>query len=66
VRPCNRWIAPQFYQATRAAGLDASAVISATAYTQEAGKTAAAMLLDRFPDVTAVAAGNDLLALGLY
>jgi LacI family transcriptional regulator len=50
----------------QAAGLDASAVVAATAYTREAGKAAAATLLDRFPYVTAVAAGNDLLALGLY
>lgn len=55
-----------FCQAMQAAGLDASAVVAATAYTREAGKAASATLLDRFPDVTAVAAGNDLLALGLY
>ncbi len=55
-----------FCQAMQAAGLDAGAVVAATAYTREAGKAAAATLLDRFPDVTAVAAGNDLLALGLY
>jgi LacI family transcriptional regulator len=55
-----------FCQAMQAAGLDGSAVVAATAYTREAGKAAAATLLDRFPDMTAVAAGNDLLALGLY
>jgi LacI family transcriptional regulator len=55
-----------FCQAMQAAGLDAGAVVAATAYTREAGRAAAATLLDRFPDVTAVAAGNDLLALGLY
>jgi LacI family transcriptional regulator len=55
-----------FCEAMQAAGLDASAVVSAAAYTREAGKAAAATLLDRFPGLTAIAASNDLLALGLY
>ncbi len=55
-----------FCAAMSAAGMDASAVASATAYTREAGRVAAAALLDSFPDLTAIAAGNDLLALGAY
>jgi LacI family transcriptional regulator len=55
-----------FSEAMQAAGLDAGAVVSASAYTREAGKVAAAALLGRFGDLTAVAAANDLLALGLY
>jgi DNA-binding LacI/PurR family transcriptional regulator len=35
-------------------------------HAREAGRVAAAALLDRFDDLTAVAAANDLLALGLY
>lgn len=55
-----------FIEAMQEAGLDAGAVAQAAAYTQEAGRAAAGALLDRFPDVTAVAAGNDLVALGVY
>lgn len=38
----------------------------ASAYSREAGAAAGGALLDRFGDLTAVAAANDLLALGLY
>jgi LacI family transcriptional regulator len=55
-----------FRESMKTAGLDAGAVVAATAYTREAGKVAAAALLDRFEGLTAVAAANDLLALGLY
>lgn len=55
-----------FEQAMAKAGLDAGAVSVATAYTRDAGQVAAADLLDRHPDLTAVATANDLLALGLY
>ena len=38
----------------------------ASAYTRDAGRVAAAELLDSHHDLTAVATANDLLALGLY
>lgn len=41
-------------------------VILATAFSREAGREAASRLLDRRPDLTAVVAANDLLAIGLY
>lgn len=55
-----------FEQAMRDAGLAADAVATATAYNRAAGQIAAAELLDRWPDLTAIAASNDLLALGAY
>ena len=55
-----------FEQAMAAAGLDAGAVAVASAYTRDAGRVAAAELLDSHHDLTAVATANDLLALGLY
>jgi LacI family transcriptional regulator len=55
-----------FEQAMAAAGLDAGAVAVASAYTRDAGRVAAAELLDNHHDLTAVATANDLLALGLY
>ena len=55
-----------FAHAMAAAGLDATAVATASAYNREAGRAAAADLLDRWPDITAIAASNDLLALGAY
>ncbi|MFG1243719.1 LacI family DNA-binding transcriptional regulator [Xanthobacter sp. V7C-4] len=55
-----------FREAMERAGLDASAVMCASAYSREAGAVAGGALLDRFGDLTAVAAANDLLALGLY
>jgi LacI family transcriptional regulator len=57
----------QGFEATMAAvGLDASAVVTASAYSRDAGVAATTILLDRFPHLTAIAAGNDLLALGAY
>ena len=55
-----------FADAMAAAGLPADAVTTATAYNREAGRIAAAELLDRWPDITAIAASNDLIALGAY
>ncbi len=55
-----------FEQAMARAGLPAGAIAVASAYTRDAGRAAAAELLDRHPDLTAVATANDLLALGLY
>ncbi|EWY38320.1 LacI family transcriptional regulator [Skermanella stibiiresistens SB22] len=54
-----------FGKAMAEAGLDADAVVTAEAYTRDAGRAAAIELLDRH-DLTAVATANDLLALGLY
>jgi LacI family transcriptional regulator len=55
-----------FREAMEASGLDAGAIVPATAYTREAGWVAAAALLDKFNDLTAIVAANDLLALGAY
>ncbi|MGL4284891.1 MAG: LacI family DNA-binding transcriptional regulator [Phreatobacter sp.] len=55
-----------FEAAMRAAKLDPCAVTIASAYSRVAGQAATAALLDRWPDLTAIAAGNDLLALGAY
>jgi LacI family transcriptional regulator len=41
-------------------------VVLASAFTREAGREAGFRLLERDPDITAVVAANDLLALGLY
>jgi len=55
-----------FVAALRARGLDdENACVAAASYTREAGQAAADELLARF-DVTAIAAANDLLALGAY
>jgi LacI family transcriptional regulator len=55
-----------FVAALRARGLDdEDACVAAASYTREAGQAAADELLARF-DVTAIAAANDLLALGAY
>ncbi len=54
-----------FETAMRRAGLDPKAVVSAASYNRQAGKAATAELLDRY-DITAIAASNDLLALGAY
>jgi LacI family transcriptional regulator len=40
--------------------------VVAAAYSREAGRDAASRLLDQRPDLTAVVAANDLLAIGLY
>jgi len=42
------------------------AVEAAPGYTREAGRAAALRLLERRPDLTAIVAANDLLALGVY
>jgi LacI family transcriptional regulator len=55
-----------FRSAMRALGLAAGCVVAAPAYSREAGREAASVLLARYPDITAVAAANDLLALGVY
>lgn len=55
-----------FEAAMRAAGLDAAAIATASAYSREAGEATTAELLDRHPRLTAIAASNDLLALGAY
>ena len=48
------------------AGLDSTCVATAAAYSRAAGRAAAAELLDRHLALTAIAAANDLLALGAY
>jgi LacI family transcriptional regulator len=55
-----------FEEAMRAAQRDASAISTASAYSRDAGESAAAQLLDAHPQLTAIAASNDLLALGAY
>jgi LacI family transcriptional regulator len=42
------------------------AIVEASAYEREAGEVAAAKLLKDNPEITAIAAANDLLALGAY
>ena len=44
----------------------ADAIETASAFTREAGEVAAAALPARHPDLTAIVAANDLLALGTY
>ncbi|MFC4524315.1 LacI family DNA-binding transcriptional regulator [Cupriavidus pinatubonensis] len=41
-------------------------VIEAPSYSREAGREACAKLLAKFPGMTAIAAGNDLIAMGCY
>ncbi|RFB79954.1 LacI family DNA-binding transcriptional regulator [Methylovirgula sp. 4M-Z18] len=55
-----------FENAMTAAGLDPCPIVTATAYSRDAGEAATALLLNRYPHLTAIAAGNDLLALGAY
>ncbi|MGO8372578.1 LacI family DNA-binding transcriptional regulator [Rhizobium ruizarguesonis] len=57
-----------FKSAMKAAGLSLSrhAIVESTAFTRAAGALAAAELLKRNPDATAIVAANDLLALGAY
>ncbi|HEV7323847.1 MAG TPA: LacI family DNA-binding transcriptional regulator [Bosea sp. (in: a-proteobacteria)] len=55
-----------FEQAMRAAGLDSSAITVAKAYSRAEGQAATAALLDAEAGLTAIAASNDLLALGAY
>ncbi len=55
-----------FQEEMRRAGLDAGAVLAADAYTRAAGRQTAGELLDHNAGITAIAAANDLLALGAY
>lgn len=55
-----------FEAAMAAAGLDPSAVAVAQGYSRTEGQAATAVLLDSAPGLTAIAASNDLLALGAY
>jgi len=57
-----------FIEAMKEIGLkpDPSLIVTADAYTERAGERAALTLLDRGKKVTAIVAGNDLLALGVY
>ncbi|GGX00943.1 LacI family transcriptional regulator [Pigmentiphaga litoralis] len=57
-----------FIDAVKANGLKKAQWVSidSTAYTREAGQVACAALLDRLPGLTAIAASNDLVALGCY
>lgn len=55
-----------FEVAMQAAGLDPSAIAVARAYSRAEGQAATAALLDAAPGLTAIAASNDLLALGAY
>lgn len=45
---------------------DAWQVIEAESYSREAGRDACARLVESFPGLTAIAAGNDLVAMGCY
>lgn len=56
-----------FEEALAAHGLkDASGVVDCLAYTREAGKAACDQALERYPGLTAIVAGNDLVAIGCY
>ena len=57
-----------FEDAMTARGLKfpAGAIVEATAYEREAGEAATVQLLKDNPELTAIAAANDLLALGVY
>ncbi len=54
-----------FVAAMKVHGLKAL-LVQADAHTRESGRQACAEILKRFPQVTAIAAGNDLIALGCY
>lgn len=43
-----------------------SGVVECLAYTREAGKAACDLALERFPQLSAIVAGNDLVAIGCY
>ncbi|SDD43190.1 transcriptional regulator, LacI family [Cupriavidus sp. YR651] len=45
---------------------DEYAVVEARSYSREAGRDACAALFDALPGLTAIAAGNDLVAMGCY
>ena len=57
-----------FLEAMSAAGLEAPAkrITFADAYSEAAGLAACEQLLDRAPDITAIIAANDRLAIGCY
>jgi LacI family transcriptional regulator len=55
-----------FQTAMQALGFEAGCVVAAPAYSRDAGLEAACGLLARYPEITAIAAANDLLALGAY
>lgn len=55
-----------FREAAAAHGLDGGMITYASAFAEEAGVQAARKLLSSWPDCTAVVAGNDLIALGVY
>ncbi len=57
-----------FIDAMKEIGLkaDPALIVAADAYTERAGERAALALLDRGRKFTAIVAGNDLLALGVY
>jgi len=62
----GRLRAEGFRSAMAALGLASDPVVAASAYTRDAGRAAAAVALTQHPDLTAIAAANDLLALGAY
>jgi LacI family transcriptional regulator len=57
-----------FIEAMRAAGLEAPAerIRFGDFFTEEAGARACAVLLEAAPELTAIVAGNDLMAMGCY
>ena len=57
-----------FVEAMRAAGLEAPSehICFGASFTEEAGARACAELLDAAPELTAIVAANDLLAIGCY
>jgi len=44
----------------------AASMVQASGYSREGGRLACAEILQRFPNVTAIATGNDMIALGCY
>ncbi len=54
-----------FVAAMKAHGLEAR-MTDALAYSREEGRRACAAILEQWPDVTAIATGNDMIALGCY
>lgn len=55
-----------FQAAMGGLGLAQGPHVEAAAYTRAAGRDAACILLERYPELTAIVAANDLLALGAY
>lgn len=54
-----------FVAAMKAHGLEAC-IVQADGYTRDGGRAACEAILQQFPAVTAIATGNDLIALGCY